>query len=130
LGLKKSAEVSAGGSFFVAVNTTAKNDSDMGPESFAGKTDFAGVSGSLKAILGGGFSVSGFSMSSGWKGIQIGVNVGGGETVNAGSIHKGVSNSVLLNQEVPTSKRNFLDRAFNSQSPIMSGVGSYIKNKL
>jgi hypothetical protein len=64
------------------------------------------------------------------EGIQIGVNVGGGETVNAGSVHKGVSNSVLLNQEVPTSKRNFLDRAFNSQSPIMSGVGSYIKNKL
>ena len=129
-GVQEGLDVAAGGSFFVAVNITAKSDADLAPESFAGKTDFVGVSGDLKAVVGGGFTVSGFSMSSGWKGIQVGVNVGAGEAVNAGSVHMGLSNSVLLNQEVPTSKRSFADRAFNSQYPILSGLGSYIKNKL
>jgi len=100
----------------------------MKPSTFAGETDFEGGSANVKAVFGGGFSVSHFTMSSGWEGYSISVNLGVGEKVS-GAVFTGQSNSVLLNQETPTAQRSWLDRIFNKANPVASGVGSYLKNQ-
>ncbi|WP_131539558.1 hypothetical protein [Pedobacter nototheniae] len=126
VGAQEGISAAGGVNFFVAVNTDAKNDFQMRPSTFEGETSSVGVSADLKAIVGGGFNVSGFSMTSGWKGISVGVSAGVGESVNAGSVNKGISNSKLLNSEIPTAKRSFADRYFNQQNPIATGIINYL----
>ncbi|MES2276962.1 MAG: hypothetical protein V4592_13120 [Bacteroidota bacterium] len=92
-----------------------------------------GVSADIKAIVGGGGSVTYFTGGApkgGWRGFSIGFNVGVGVAVNAGSGNFAVSNSVLLNNVVPTSQRNYIDRATNFIAPIPSAFATSIGTDL
>ena len=130
VGVQEGASASVGVNFFVAVNTNdVMNDKNSAPSTFAGATSSYGVSQDLKAVVGGGWNASIFTMDD-WKGISFGVSAGVGESANAGSANAGQSTSVLLNNEIPTKDRSWADRIFNAQSPILSGVGTFIKRKL
>ena len=128
VGAQASMSASLGGSFFVAVNTNeVLTDENSKPSTFAGSTSSIGVSQDLKVGVGAGWNMSAFSMTD-WVGISFGVNVGVGGSVNAGAINVTNSGSVLLNSEVPTKDRSFSDKMYNAISPILSGIGTYIKN--
>lgn len=121
----------AGLSVFVAYDTHASTD----PTTFSGNSYSAGVSADLKALVGGGFSVSAFSSTKnpaepGWKGISVGVNVGVGGAVNVGSVGLQKSSTVLLNNVKPTTERGLIDRAANAIMPVKSSFVQFGYNKL
>jgi len=121
----------AGISLFVAYDTHKETD----PASFADKSYAVSVSADIKAIVGGGLSVSGFSSTKnpgheGWKGLSIGVNVGVGGAANYLSIGLQKSTTTLLNNVKPTSERGWLDRLTNAISPVQSSILQYGYNNI
>jgi hypothetical protein len=116
---------------FAAYDTHATTD----PTTFTGKSYTASVSADIKAIVGGGISVSGFSSTknpaeAGWKGIALGINVGVGGAANIGSFGLQKSSTVLLNNVKPTAERGFLDRAANAIMPVKSSIVQFGYDKL
>jgi len=121
---------SVGVNFFVGINTNDKlTDDNSKPSTLAGATTSYGISQNFKAEIGGGWNASLFTMTD-WKGISFGISGGVGGTVNVGAAGVTNSGSVLLNNEVPTKDRSWLDRGFNAVSPIASGIGTFIKRKI
>jgi len=78
-GAQVNASVSAGGSISLGYNDSSDA---IDPSTFAGRTFSANVSADVKALAGGGVTVSGFSSVQdplkykGWKGVSVGFNVG------------------------------------------------------
>jgi len=112
---------SAGVSLFVGYDTHPSTD----PSTFAGATYSTSLSADIKAVAGGGVSISGFSSTEnlkelGWKGISIGVSVSVGLSVNVGTIGVQQSSTILMNDVKPTSERGFFDKASNAAFPILS----------
>lgn len=130
-GAQMSFSASAGASLFVGYNTDKKYD----PSTFAGNSYSASFSQDLKQIVGGGYSVSGFSStpdvkSPGWKGVSFGVNVAVGEGVNLGAIGVQTSKTVLLNTVKATAQRSWADIMLNRIAPVKSSVADYILNNV
>ena len=121
---------SVGVNFFVAINTNDKlTDDNSKPSTFAGATTSYGISQNFKAEIGGGWNASLFTMTN-WKGISFGVSGGVGGTFNIGAAGVTNSGSVLLNNDIPTKDRNWLDKGYNNANPISSGIGTFLKRKL
>jgi RHS repeat-associated protein len=125
LGGQVSFGASAGGSLFVGYNTDSKYD----PSTFEGKTYSVGFGQDLKAVVGGGYSIEGFSSTPnvgdpGWKGVSIGVNIGVGASLNIGSVSSQTAHTKLLNDVKPTVQRSVMDRLTNAISPIPSAFAN------
>jgi len=126
-GAQLSISASVGAGVFVGYN----NSEDLiRPQDFSGNSYTMGLSADIKAVVGGGGSFSVFSSTkdlkaAGWKGISIGLNVGGGEATNLGSAGASRGYTYLLNDVKPTSQRGMLDRVTNRISPIPSALGNY-----
>ncbi len=98
------------GNFFVM---TSSDVSLAKPESFAGSATSIGVSADVKAVAGGGVSLSAFK-SGNWTGISVGLNFGVGKGVTLGAASRGESTSIMLSNEKPTSSRSGFDRFLNN----------------
>jgi RHS repeat-associated protein len=133
IGAQMGISAGIGGSLFVGYNDSKD---PISPTSFEGNTYSVNISADLKALVGGGISISGFSSvenpvrDKGWKGISVGIGVGVGVSENAGSVGFQTSSTMLLNDVKPTSQRGFLDRMANSKYPIPSSVLQATANKL
>jgi len=132
LGAQADLSASAGISVFVGYNDGVGT---LTPESFSGMTPSVGLSSDIKAVVGGGVSLSAFSSSGrldkpGWKGLSLGLNVGVGVAINALTVTGTLSNSILLNDEKPTAQRTFIDKLTNSLMPIPSAITSGLLNQL
>ncbi len=118
------ASVGAGGSLFVAYNNSIRG---IDPGSFEGKTVSRGASFDVKGGIGAGLNINQFSgtgnwTDKGWHGVSIGVSIGVGGAVNAGSATGSVSQTYLMNAPKPTSQRSLMDRRLNSVSPVASTI--------
>ena len=133
VGGQLSISASLGGSVFVGYNDSKD---PLNPSSFEGKSYSYNVSADIKAIVGGGISVAGFSSvknpftEKGWKGFSLGVNVGVGASVNVGAIGRQDSHTFLFNDIKPTSQRGIMDRVSNTVAPIPSSIIQATYNKL
>lgn len=129
---------SVGVSIFVAYYHDSKNSqADGDPGSFAGASTSISASADLKNIVGGGMSVSlmkppmdgdGALAPAGWWGLSIGLSVGIGESVNAGSLGHTWGNTTMMNQQIPTKNRGLIDRAANAVAPISTSLLQYGMN--
>lgn len=124
MGDQGGASVGAGGSLFVAYNNSIKA---IDPGSFEGKTISRGVSFDVKGGIGAGLNVNQFSgtgnwTDKGWHGVSVGVSIGVGGAVNAGSATGSVSQTYLMNAPKPTAQRSLFDRRLNSVSPVASTI--------
>jgi hypothetical protein len=130
VGVQQGASLSAGASFFIAVNTNETlTDFNSNPKSFQGETQNLGFSQDVKGGIGGGWNVNAFWMT-GWIGVSFGISAGVGEATNALSVNKGESYSVLLNDIKPTRDRGLIDKGFNNLAPVSSAVADYLKRKI
>ncbi len=132
-GVQADISASASISVFLAYN----NDKQpINPSSWSGMFMSRGASADIKGIVGGGISISEFSGGKfdlgdkTWHGISIGLSVGVGAAVNIGSANVSLSNSILLNDIIPTNQRGLLDRISNLAAPIPSSVATATYNKL
>jgi RHS repeat-associated protein len=130
IGIQADLSASAGITIFGAYNT---GKGTIDPKSWSGMFISGGLGFDVKAIAGGGVNLSYFSdgnKDGGWRGFSIGVNVGVGAALNVGSANVNISNSVLINDVIPTSQRGFLDRASNFVAPIPSAFATSIGSDL
>ncbi len=132
-GFQLSGAINGDASFFIAYNTQSPRTLDYNPKTFEGKTTVGGVSWNRAAGLGGGFTASHFSMTSGWIGLSIGVSLTLGvnmQSFNRGSVFEVTSHSVLLNNVKKTADRGGFDKWTNRNITLVSSLWQFGKRKL
>jgi len=111
-GVQKSASLNVEANFFIAYSNDREN---IKPSYFEGRASTYGLSFDAKAIAGGGFSIYGFqSQDKSWTGVGVGFNLGAGYGATIGAWTRGESNSIMLNNQIPTGDRSRFDRFINN----------------
>jgi RHS repeat-associated protein len=116
---------SVGASLFVAYNTSNSPDWND-PLNFSGDTDFYNAAIDGKRVVGGGISLEYFWMTSGWKGVSLGISAGLGWGFRAG-VFRGYAYSVLFNNVMKTRDRPLWDRLSNEFLTTTSSILQYIR---